>query len=352
VRRWAGVARFGGIGDNLIAASVFPVLKRMGYMVDVISESPNHALYLHNPHVDKLSIKNPGEIPKGDLLAWQKWVESRAREYDLFLHASHAVEGRHAVFSAMSAFWWPVEYRRKLCAGNYLETMHDIMGVPHEFGPLYYASEEEQAHAALVKRQVGPRCLVWVVTGSRIDKVYPYASMAIARIIRELDIPVVVMGGPSDKEFSMVESIRDHVTRQNGSREGLHLAVPAQGGEKSWPLRSSLAFALGADLVVSPDTGPAWAVAFAPMPKLIMVSHASAENITKHWVNTTTLHADQQRVPCWPCHRLHDDVDTCWPNKENNGATCISDITVEVVVQTVAKLWAPVPAVGVAARPD
>jgi hypothetical protein len=75
------------------------------------------------------------------------------------------------------------------------------------------------------------------------------------------------------------------------------------------------------------------------MPKIVMVSHASAENITKHWVNTTTLHADPNDVPCWPCHRLHDDPSTCVPNKEENGARCISYITVEKLVQTVAEQW-------------
>jgi hypothetical protein len=71
----------------------------------------------------------------------------------------------------------------------------------------------------------------------------------------------------------------------------------------------------------------------------VMVSHASVENITKHWVNTTTLHADPNRVPCWPCHRLHDDPSTCVVNKEENGAACISDVSVENLVRTVAQTW-------------
>jgi hypothetical protein len=69
------------------------------------------------------------------------------------------------------------------------------------------------------------------------------------------------------------------------------------------------------------------------------VSHASAENITKHWVNTVTLHADPDRVPCWPCHRLHNDPSTCKSNKEDNGAACISDISVERLFQAVKQAW-------------
>jgi ADP-heptose:LPS heptosyltransferase len=341
MRRWAAIARFGGIGDNLIAGSPLLALKRMGYMTEVITGEPNHVVYYHNPLIDKLSVKKPDrDLPQGDLMAWQKWFDSRALEYDLFIHASHSCEGRHAVFKTMTSFWWPVEQRRKVCAGSYLETVHDIASLPYEFGPLFYASQEETEHALRIKQQMGPRFLLWVLSGTRIDKVYPYAPPAVARIIKELGIPVCLMGGPSEKEHSMGQAIKEFVTLHNGNREGLHLAVPAvEGGEKCWPLRSSLTLALTADLVVTPDTGTAWAVAFEPMPKIVMVSHASAENITKHWRNTVTLQADSNRVPCFPCHRLHDDPSTCVPNKENNGAACISDISVETVVRTVAEQW-------------
>jgi ADP-heptose:LPS heptosyltransferase len=280
------------------------------------------------------------DLPQNDMLAWQKWFESRANEYDVFVHASHSCEGRHAFFKTMTAFWWSPEARRKASAGSYLETVHDLAGVPYEFGPLFYASEEERGFALETKKQVGERCIVWILSGTRIDKVYPYAPMAIARIIKEVGAPVILMGGPHEKEHSMAVAIKDHVAIANGTRDGLHLAVPAtEGGEKCWPLRTSLTMAQMADLVVTPDTGPAWAVAFEPMPKIVMVSHASAENITKHWFNTTTLHADPDRVPCWPCHRLHDDPSTCVENKQKNGAACISDISVERLVQTVAEKW-------------
>jgi ADP-heptose:LPS heptosyltransferase len=165
------------------------------------------------------------------------------------------------------------------------------------------------------------------------------ATMAVARIIKEIGAPVVLMGGPSEKEVSMCEAIKEHVTLANGSRDGLHIAIPAAGTEKSWPLRTSLAFALQCDLVITPDTGMWWATAFEPMPKVLMISHASVENIAKHAVNTTVLHADPNNVPCWPCHRLHDDISTCVPNKFNNGAACISDISVESLLTAVRKSW-------------
>lgn len=341
MNRWACIARYGGLGDNLIAASPLHALKRMGYMTEMLTADPNHVIYFHNPNIDKLTVKRADiDLPKDDLPAWQKWHVSRANESDIFIHASHSCEGRHAIFKHMTAFWWSPEMRRKVCAGSYLETVHDIASVPYEFGPLFYVSDEERANALETKKQVGDRFILWVLSGTRIDKVYPYATSAVARIIREVKAPVVLMGGSHEKEHLMAATIRDSVAIDNGSREGLHLAIPAtEGGPRCWPLRTSLALALQADLVVTPDTGTAWAVAFEPMPKIVMVSHASVENITKHWINTTTLHADPDRVPCWPCHRLHDDSSTCVENKEKNGAACISDITVEKLVQVVAEQW-------------
>jgi ADP-heptose:LPS heptosyltransferase len=339
MKRWAAVARFGGVGDNLVAGSVFAPLKRLGYMTEVITSPPNHVVYLHNPYIDKMSVKIvERDLPQGDLDQWQNWIESRAKEYDVFVHASHSMEGRHAFFSSMTSFWWPQDYRRKIAAGSYLETVHDIAGVPYEFGPLFFTSDDEKKNAKQIKNQIGGDKLVaWVLSGTRIDKVYISAPQAIARIIKECGARVCLIGSASEKEFSMAETIKQLVEDQNGTREGLHSVVvsPSAPEEQRTNVRPALAFLQECDLVVTPDTGPGWAVAMDPMPKVAMVSHASAENITKHWVNTITLHADPIRVPCWPCHRLHNGPETCVRNKEGNGAACISDISVETVVQSV-----------------
>src|SRR5262245_33452727 len=208
MHRWAGLCRLGGIGDDLVAASPLRVLKRMGYMTDMICNIGNHVVYLNNPFIDKLSIKDPArDLPQGDQLAWQKWFLGRSYEYDIFAHLSHSMEARHSLFPALTSYWWPAEYRRKLCAGSYLETAHDICGVPYEFGPLYFPTEEELAYARETKAKIGERCITWVISGSRIDKVYPFCAHVITRIIKELNMPVVMMGS-GEKEKSMAYAIQ------------------------------------------------------------------------------------------------------------------------------------------------
>lgn len=341
--RWAGISRFGGVGDNLIAASPAKALKRQGYSVEMITNKVNHSVFQNNPYIDKLTTKDTEkDLPQADMAAWQQWFVGRAAEYDVFVHASHSCEGRHALFKTMSAFHWPEDYRRRLCGGSYLETVHDIAGVPYDFGPLFFPTAEEWANNfTMMNSKKLERYAIWVLSGTRIDKVYPYATYAIPRILKEVGCPLLLMGGPLEKEHSMAKAILEAVLATNCDRSLLHLAVPTASGEMAWPLRTSLTLALGADLVITPDTGTAWAVAFEEMPKIVMLSHASKENITKHWVNTITLHADPERVPCWPCHRLHDDISTCRENKEKNGAACISDISVETLVRAAAKAWTP-----------
>ena len=336
---WAGLARMGGIGDNLIAASVLRPLKRMGYKTEVITSPGASCVFLNNPNLDKLSVKDDGDI-KGD---WQQWFATRAKEYEVFANLSHSCEDRHALNLSKTAFWWSPEYRRKLCAGSYLETVHDIMGVPYDFGPLFFPTDAELERANNVKtEQIGGRYLSWVISGTRVDKTYPYAVMAICRIIKELDIPVVLIGS-GDQQIAYAKQVEIDVKRTNSSSKNLHVAItsdnPDPGGSKAWPIRRSLTQAMISDLVVTPDTGVAWAVAMEAMPKIVMVSHASAENITSHWVNTTTLHADQNNVPCWPCHRLHDTIETCTPAKDGGAAACMADISVETIMENVERLW-------------
>lgn len=342
---WVCIARFGGIGDNLMAASPLPLFKRLGYMTEVLTSDGCGEVFRNNPYIDKLTIKNvETELPQGNLEEWQRWLNNRGKEYDIFVHLSHSCEGRHSVFPSMTMFWLNEKYRRKQCAGSFLETVHDIADVPYEFGPLFFPTEEETDRAKFDKaKTAGPSCVGWVISGSRIDKLYPYTAMAVARIIRELDAPVILFGA-GDKEFSCAKSIMEHVERTNGSVAGLHLALSdptaQQNGDRSWPIRRSLSLLLQCDLIVSPDTGPAWAVAMEQMPKIIKVSHASVENITKHWVNTTTLHADPNRVPCWPCHRLHNDISTCTPNRDGgHAAACISDISVETIIKEIGRKY-------------
>jgi ADP-heptose:LPS heptosyltransferase len=334
-KKWAAVCRFGGIGDNLIVSSVLPLLAET-HNVEVITKEPQSVIFENNPYIDKLSVKREGDLPS-DGLQWQQWFDKRSAEYDRFYHLSHSIESLVAFMPTQGQFYWPSGWRRKWSDKNYLEIAHDVCEVRYDFAPQFFPTEEEQEKALATKKLMGERVIGWCLGGSRVDKTYPYGPAAIERLIRETGMPVVMLGAGTHN-FQAAKQIEAGFKAQNGGEHpGLHLALSPDMDKPSWPVRRLLAQALTCDILIGPDTGIMWAGAMQEMPKVMMLSHASETNITKHWKNTTTLHASD-RVPCWPCHQLHDTVHTCRSNADNTGAACISDIPVQALMDAVAAL--------------
>jgi ADP-heptose:LPS heptosyltransferase len=328
---WAGVVRCGGIGDNIIASSVLPGLKKRYGHVEVLSQEPQHVVFANNPYIDKLSVHKREDLDQNTAANWH-WI--RSKEFEFYVNLSHSIETSLAFFgpgagiSGQYQFQWPQEARHKIANRSYLEMAHDIALVPYsEIAPDFYPTDDEVAEAQATKQRLGGRFIAWALRGTRIDKAYPYAPLTIARLIAETGRPVVLLGATRDLELA--NSIHHDLIEITGAADGLKEAISANDDS----IRRTLALAQQADLVIGPDTGVLWACAMHEMPKIVLLSHASPENITKHWLNTTALHAEVGRVDCWPCHRLHDSFATCRPNSDKTAAACISDIAVQTVVQ-------------------
>jgi ADP-heptose:LPS heptosyltransferase len=321
----------GGIGDNLMASSVLPLLAEK-YHVEMMAQSPQHVTFLNHPSISKLTVREPGDLPQGD--QWQAWFAHRGREYERWINLSHSCETSLALLPGQTAFYWPASWRRAHCGINYLEFIHDIAEVRHDFAPRFYPTPAETDHAKrtldTIRSAGGVRHVVGIsLSGSRLDKIWPYMPMLIVKLIRELRVAVVMFG--SETESKIAEHVQDFVAEYNGSYGGMHAAISPDKDKPSWPIRRSLATLQQCDLVIGPDTGLMWGVAMEAMPKIMLLSHASPENITKHWINTRTMHADRVRVDCWPCHQLHDTVATCRKAANAEAAACIADITHEAV---------------------
>ena len=335
-RDWACVARMGGVGDNLIASSVLPGLRDRYGRLEVITQAPQGVVFENNPYIDKLTIW-PENRPTMDALTWARFMGQRADEYAYMTHLSHTCEGSLAFFEAQTDFWRSDDARRQLANKSYLGHVHDMCGLPHDFAPGFYPTIEEQQRAAETKAFVaksGGPVIGWCIKGSRLDKIYPWSGFVISRLIVELGASVIVLGAPG-KDYEVAGQIQKHVIEQNGTDYGFHSANAGDPKTPDWPLRRILSQAMACDLVVTPDTGPAWAVACQPTPKVVLLSHASALNVTHGWVNTVTLTADPARVPCWPCHRLQDRWETCHKAPNLDAAACVSDISVTAVLAAV-----------------
>lgn len=328
------------VGDNLIVTTAFEALKKKWGHLEVITKKPIGVVFENNPHIDKLTMRDT-DIPATDAGTYRKWFIDRSQEYDFFMDLGQSCEWAHAQFTPQSAFWWPLAIRRKRFGGSYLETVHDICDVPyHPIGAQFYPTHEEDARAQETRAEKhgkGP-VIGWVCCGSRVDKHHPRDDIIVAQLIRELGATVVLFGSYAERDWDVAKRIEKAVRLLNNGNSKLSLCLSPSKEDDSWPIRRGLTQLRHCDLVVTVDTGPFWAVSQHEVPKILMPSHASAENIAKHARNTVSLHADNTRVTCNPCHRLHDDATTCVSNAENDGAACLSDISVASIVETAKAL--------------
>lgn len=344
-KEWVCIVRVGGIGDNLIAASVLRPLHAQGYKIEVISQEPQCVVFENNPFIDKLAVRAPGDLP-ADFKQWGDYWRLRATEYAKLVNLSHSVEGLRAMFDGSMAWDWPAEFRRKMCGYSYLETAHDIVGVPHVFGPLFFPTEDEVDQAKETLRKVSMhgtlKVVGWCLAGSRLDKIYPMAPMAIARMIKEMGVAVIMFGAKDRIDFEMAQTVHEHVKANNSTDANLHLALSPVGTD-TWPIRRAITTLMQCDAVITPDSGLGWSVALECVPKIMLHSHASQVNITKHWKNTISMIPS---VACWPCHKLHNEIKTCQAeqaacgvtvNKDAKGAACISSISVDDILTTTRK---------------
>jgi hypothetical protein len=197
-------------------------------------------------------------------------------------------------------FLWPDAMRRKVFGGNYLEWIHELAGVPHEYHQRFYATRAELAGA----RPGAPEhcgelpMVVIAASGSTLPKFWPHLPRLVEQLV-DAGVHVVVLGDL--REMKLPQARAPHRDRQQ------------------WPMREAMVLAQVADVVVGQETGLLNAVAMEPMRKVVLLSHSTHENLTKHWVNTKALAGD---VPCYPCHRIHLTFDKCTVDEKTGCAAC------------------------------
>jgi ADP-heptose:LPS heptosyltransferase len=86
-----------------------------------------------------------------------------------------------------------------------------------------------------------------------------------------------------------------------------------------WTMRESSLATRFANLVVAPDTGLIHASGCFSTPKICLIGSNSIENITKHFENDYSITADENLVPCAPCHRLIYSASQQCPIEEQTG---------------------------------
>jgi ADP-heptose:LPS heptosyltransferase len=175
--------------------------------------------------------------------------------------------------------------------------------------------------AKTTRKKIGAnKVVLWTLAGSSVHKVYPWTDLVIAQIlIKRKDVSFVTIG---DDLCQLLEAGWEDEPR-----------VITKSGK--WSIRRTLAFLDQCDAVVGPETGVLNAASTLDCHKVVMLSHSSKENLSKHWKNTTTMEPDVYENFCFPCHKMHYGFDTCNRDEETGGAMCAVHIKPENVAKAI-----------------
>jgi ADP-heptose:LPS heptosyltransferase len=294
------------------ATSVFPELQKQGFKVCVNTTPKGLDVLRNNPHVDEFLIQEDGQVEPKDLDRYWAYLSGK---FDKFFILSESVEGSLLALPGRRQFRWNNEFRRLVMNVDYLKGTHAICGVPYRPAPAFYRSNKERKWAKSFRDKLGRKNFIIMlsIAGSSVHKVYPHINTVLARLFHlHKDIKVIMVGDD-------LSSVVEYPWRQEKR-------VIKKCGK--WTIRESLSMAKECDLVVGPETGVMNAVSFEQMPKVLMLSHSSKENIGGSWINTSVV---EPTTDCHPCHQLHYGFNTCNRDEETGTARCAASIDPETI---------------------
>lgn len=317
--RRAGIVRVGGNGDALWAASVAAHLADDGYEVTVYCGANGADVLRHDPHVAKIVELPTGILDDRELLEY--WAHE-APKFDKWVNLINSVEGRLLPHESQQDFYLPQAVRHRIMDVNYLDQVHAWAELP-DGAPSrqkFYPSADETAWAEKMRAELPGPVVVISPSGSGPFKRWPHVGRFM-ELMADAGVYTVVLGD--------LQGLADLDIVSRGGVDYGHVVG------REWPLRAALAYALQADAVVASESVFANAVAFDALPKVVMLSHSSANNLTRDWVNCAALEAP---VACHPCHRIHDArAQLCGRDTVTGAAACMAYYSADTVADLVLR---------------
>lgn len=319
------LVRYGAFGDVLQASSVIKGLKDQGYHVTLHCSPPGSDVIAHDPNIDKIILFDKDQIPNhnlGDFWTWQK------KKYNLFVNLSESVEGSLLAMPGRAQYGWLPEARHQMMNRNYLEFQHALAGVPHVPQVKFFPTDEERTWAKKIRSKMGEGPVVmWALAGSSIHKTWAGLDNILASLMVQFPTcNVVLVGGPECVILEQGWEKESRIHKTSGK----------------WSIRQTLTFLGCCDMVIGPETGVLNAASQMPMPKVVFLSHSTVDNLTRDWVDTSSLSSasthcrgrgDNQSPAC---HMMLYNWDQCSKDEETGTAKCQAEISVEDVWNAVA----------------
>jgi predicted SAM-dependent methyltransferase/ADP-heptose:LPS heptosyltransferase len=341
------VTRYGAYGDHIQASSVLPGLKQQGWTVVYNCDPRGEELMKADPHIDMLWPQDTGQIPEQELTPY--WLQL-GREFDHHINLSGSVEATLLAQPGNPNHRVSKQARHLLMNINYLDYQHAIADVPPPHRTRFYATPAESAAARKWRAEMRAEpVILWALAGSSVHKVWPWTYQALTRLLTCTDARVVLVGGRNEQEIEHgVAADLAHMLTGLGEADaealnleqlvlrlrehwGSNRLICTSGG---WSIRETYARLETVDCIVGPETGVLNAASLLDVPKVVLLSHSSPDNLTRDWVNTIAL--EPQGVDCWPCHQLHTGFEFCREDPEMPEiALCQSSISCDAVLQAI-----------------
>ena len=343
----AAVVRYGAWGDLAQAMSIVYGLKKQGYWTIFICSYPSSELVAFDPAIDELIVQFQNQVPiqmLGHFWIWfqQKW---RGKPIDKWCNLTESVEVTLLAMVGNVRFMWPPQARHDIMNKNYLEMQHEIAEVPYEPAFRFYPNEDEKKWAVQERdkmRKAGiEKWIFWALAGSsRTHKIYPHQDIVWRHVLEHYKgWGVVTIGDGSCADLESPFSGEPRIWKTSGK----------------WTMRQALTMLETADVVVGPETGTMSCAAFYPMPKIVLLSHSTVENLTRDWTNTSSLWAPATECPgrgknvVPACHKMLPSFEGCRRHTTYGTAQCCAEIepswvweVLQVCMQTgQAPKWEP-----------
>jgi len=292
------VIRYGAIGDMLIITPAIKRLKEMGYYVILNTNKRGREVFENNPNIDEF-IDHDESMAINDLP--EHWDKLKADiKPDKFINFSESLECNTVAHPIQPQYNYTKRERFELFNVNYYDATEAWAGLEgcQKLPELYFTPFETQEARGHLKE--GKINILWQLSGSGRQKVYPWADYVIGEILKNHENVHIITTG--DEKCQLLESITDeNITNLSGKI----------------PVRIALCLTQFVDLVVSPDTGVLHAAGCYSTPKVGLLGHTTRTNITKHFINDYSIEAE---CACAPCMRLIYDHSIQCPRDLISGA--------------------------------
>lgn len=319
-QKTAAVVRYGAYGDLLQCSSVVAGLKKQGFHVTLYTAAPGHSVIENDPNIDEFYIQDKDQVPNH--LLGEFWAYE-SRKYDRWVNLSESVERTFLCLPHTTMALASPVARHMALDVNYMEYQHALAGVPHEPQMRFFSTPDEKKWAKAERKRFGELCLVYALNGSSVHKRWPWMDQLIAALLVDFPALHIVLVGGEDGQileqgwFEWDRDPKDPEAKKVQTEPRVH----CRSGK--WSIRQSLAFLEEADMVFGPETGVLNAAAMLPIPKVLLLSHSTVQNLSRDWVNTHSLYSKgttcpgrgQDEAPA--CHQMHYGWDGCrqahWP---------------------------------------